>query len=75
MAATQMATILSKSHISNTIQARKVVFVSNCRLGLNESKWMRDIVIGSIFIDIFKIACLEVAQFTHIYHHDTARTI
>ena len=31
-------------------------------------------MIGSIFIDIFKIACLEVAQFTH-YDHDTARTI
>ena len=60
-----MATIVSKSHISNTIQARKVVFVSNCRLGLNESKGMRDIMIGSIFIDIFKIACIEVAQFTH----------
>ena len=26
---------------------------------------MRDIVIGSIFIDIFKIAFLEVAKFTH----------
>ena len=33
-----MATIVSKSHISNTIQAGKVVVVSNCRLGLNEYK-------------------------------------
>ena len=65
MASTQMAPYVSKSHISITIHARNVVFVYNCRLGLNESKWLRDITIGSIFIDIFKIACLEVAQFTH----------